>query len=51
MRSDRIKTEQTLKQMEEEHTQADPQKKMLAMIREHEKKLNEVRTVKEKEKA
>lgn len=51
MRNDRIKTEMSLKQMEDEQLQADSQKKMLILIKEHEKKLNEVKISKEKEKS
>ena len=37
--------------MEDEQLQADSQKKMLILIKEHEKKLNEVKISKEKEKS
>lgn len=50
MRNDRIKNQISLKQMEEVQIQADPQKKMHILVREHEKKLSELRNAKEREK-
>lgn len=50
MRNDRTKTEMTIKQSSEDNFQMDSEKKMSAMMKEHEKRITELRHHSDKEK-